>query len=120
PEEPSGSFSRENNGFVGILQRYVLKELVAPIFLSILFFTFIMLLGQLFQMAELLLEARVGWQVLLEILATAAVSLIILTIPMAVLMGSLIGIGRLTAENELLSMRVAGIPLSRIFWPLIL
>ena len=102
---------------VKILQRYVLRELIGPIVISILFFSFLMMLRQLFRYAELLLEAGVGIGIFLEFLGIISVTLIIITIPMAALLGSLLGIGRLTAENEILAMRVAGISLPRIFMP---
>ncbi|CAN5325678.1 hypothetical protein BH09SUM1_BH09SUM1_17030 [soil metagenome] len=102
-----------------ILQRYVLRELIAPILLSVVFFTFVMLLGKLFDMAEELLIAHVELSVFLQLIGIVSVSLIILTAPMAALLGSLIGVGRITAENELLAMRVAGVSLGRVFWPMI-
>ncbi len=102
---------------MNILQRYILRELVGPVVLSILFFSFILLLRQLFRFAETLLEAGVGFGSLVEIIAVVCVTLMIITIPMAALMGCLIGIGRLTSENEILAMRVSGISLYKVFWP---
>lgn len=103
-----------------ILQRYVIRELIAPILLSALFFTFMLLLRQLFGMAEILLEARVHWSIFIEVLGILALSVLVLTVPMAALLGVLVGIGRLTAENEILAMRSSGIRLGRVFYPLFL
>jgi lipopolysaccharide export LptBFGC system permease protein LptF len=100
-----------------ILQRYVLRELIGPVILSVIFFSLMMLLRQLFSLAEILLEARVGMAVFLELGAILTLSMLVLTVPMAALLGCLIGIGRLTAENEILAMRVAGISLRRVFYP---
>jgi lipopolysaccharide export LptBFGC system permease protein LptF len=102
---------------VNILQRYILRELSAPVVLSIVFFTVILLLGKLFEMAELLLLARVGWAVAGELIGIVALSLVVLTVPMAVLLGTLSGVGRMTGENEILAMRVGGVALGRVFWP---
>ena len=103
-----------------ILQRYIIRELTAPVLLSIIFFTFVMLLRQLFSMAELLLEAKVGWPIFFELIGILTISLVILTIPMAALLGVLTGIARLSSENEILAMRVSGNSLFRIFYPLFL
>ncbi len=100
-----------------ILQRYVLKELIAPFIVGVLFFSFIMLLRQLFRIAELILEARVDLLTMGELTVIIVVTLLILTVPMGALLGTLIGIGRLTTENEILAMRVAGISLPQIFYP---
>jgi len=102
---------------VKILQFYVLRELFAPVVLSVIFFTAVLLLGKLFEMAELLLLAGVGWAVAGELLAIVAVSLVVLTVPMAVLLGTLSGVGRMTGENEILAMRVGGVALSSVFLP---
>ncbi len=100
-----------------ILQRYVLRELIAPFIISVLFFSFIMLLRQLFRIAELILEARVDLVTMSELTAIIVVTLLILTVPMGAMLGTLVGIGRLTSENEILAMRVAGISLPQIFLP---
>jgi len=102
---------------LSILQRYVFRELIGPILISTFFFSFLMMLRQLFSFAELLLEARVEFAVLLELVGVIAATLIVVTVPMASLLGSLIGVGRLTSENEILAMRVAGLSLGRIFYP---
>lgn len=103
---------------MNILQRYILRELAGPILVSVLFFTFLMLLHQLFEMAEFLLAAQVSWAMFFEILGVIAVTLVFVTIPMAVLLGVLVGIGRLVNDNEVLAMRVAGVSLFRLFYPL--
>lgn len=103
-----------------ILQRYILRELSAPVVLSILFFTFLLLLGQLLRMAEDLLRAKVGWAMTLELLGIVTVTLFVLTIPMAVLLGTIMGIGRMTSENEILAIRMGGVSLIRVFWPFFL
>jgi lipopolysaccharide export system permease protein len=105
---------------VTILQRYILRELSAPVVLSILFFTFLLLLGQLLRMAEDLLRAKVGWAMTLELLGIVTVTLFVLTIPMAVLLGTIMGIGRMTSENEILAIRMGGVSLIRVFWPFFL
>lgn len=102
---------------MSILQRYVLRELAGPVFISVLFFSFLMMLRQLFRFAELLLEARVGFDVFMEFILIIVATLIIVTVPMAGLLGCLVGVGRLTAENEILAMRVAGLSLPKIFAP---
>ncbi len=102
---------------MGILQRYVLKELAAPTVVSLAFFTVLLLLRHFFTLAEFLLNASVGFGLLMELSAIIVVTLFSLTIPMAALLGVLIGIGRMTAENEVLAIRVAGISLGPVFLP---
>ncbi|MCC6546772.1 LptF/LptG family permease [Candidatus Sumerlaeota bacterium] len=102
---------------MNILQRYIIRELAWPVLMSILFFSFILLLRQLFRFAEMLLEAGVGFGMFLQIVFIVTITLMIITIPMAALMGCMIGISRLTNENEILAMRVSGLSLGKLFLP---
>lgn len=100
-----------------ILQTYVLKELFAPTVVSMCFFTLLLLLRHFFTLAEILLNASVGVGLIMELAGIIIVTLFSLTIPMAALLGVLIGIGRMTSDNEILAVRVAGISLFPVFVP---
>jgi len=100
-----------------ILQTYVLKELFAPTVVSLAFFTLLLLLRHFFTLAEILLNASVGLGLIMELAGIIVVTLFSLTIPMAALLGVLIGIGRMTSDNEILAVRVAGISLFPVFIP---
>lgn len=99
------------------LSLYVMRELVGPIIAGGLFFTAVLLLAELLNRANALLRAGVGAGPLMELIGVLVVTLLTMTVPMAVLLGTLIAVGRLTAENEILAIRVAGIPLFRLFVP---
>lgn len=101
------------------LQRYTLKEVWAPTLIALGFFTFVALLERIFKMAELLAAATVSFPLMVKLIGVITVSLISVTIPMAALLGVLIGIGRLTRENEILAIRTAGVRLLPVFRPLL-
>lgn len=94
--------------------------MIVPVFLSVIFFILMMLLRQLFEMAEILLEAQVDWTTLVELLTIFVISTLNVTVPMATLLGVLIGISRLTNDNEILALRVHGISIVRVFYPLLI
>lgn len=102
------------------LQNYTLRELTAPVGLSLAFFTFVLLLQQFFKAAELLLSAGLSGSTLLSLSWIIIVTLLALTVPMSMLLGVLIGVGRMTNENEILAMRASGISLVGVFRPLVL
>jgi lipopolysaccharide export LptBFGC system permease protein LptF len=101
-----------------ILQRYILRELAVPVLVSLAFFTLVMLLRQFFQLAEFLLNAQVSLGMILRLAGILAISLMVLTVPMALLLGILIAMGRLTTDNEILAMRAGGLSLRPILRPL--
>jgi lipopolysaccharide export system permease protein len=99
------------------LQLYCLKEVLAPIFVSALFFVFALMVLRLFALSQLLLSAGVSWSIVGEVFLIIIGTVLTFVIPMAVLLGTLIGVGRLAAENEILAMRAAGVHLGRVFYP---
>ncbi|MBI5154424.1 LptF/LptG family permease [Candidatus Poribacteria bacterium] len=98
---------------------YIVRELIPPILISGMFFTFILLIAKLFDFADLLLQAGVSGGVFLRLLLIVFGTLLSLTVPMAFLLGTIIGVGRMTAENEVLAMRAAGISVFRAFLPIL-
>src|SRR5690606_19444792 len=91
--------------------------LLAPIAVSVLFFVFALMVLRLFSLTELLLSAGVSWNIVGEVFFIIIGTLFTFTVPMAMLLGTLIGVGRLAAENEILAMRAAGVHLGRVFYP---
>ncbi|MGF1572724.1 MAG: LptF/LptG family permease [Sumerlaeia bacterium] len=102
-----------------LLPRYLLKEIFGPIVLSSLFFIVVLLIARIFDDIDLLLKAGVSGYVLLQVVGIFIGTLLTLTIPMAVLLGTIMGVGRLTSDNEILAIRIAGISLGRVFAPVI-
>ena len=96
-----------------LLDRYLLRETVGPLTLGLLVFTFLALLQELFQLAELIIERDVEIRVVLQLLAYTLPQIIVLTIPMAFLFAILLAIGRMAADSELVAMRASGSACSR-------
>jgi lipopolysaccharide export system permease protein len=102
-----------------ILPRYVLREILTPVVLSTLFFIVVLLVARVYDDLDLLLKAGVSGWALLQVIGIFLGTLLTLTVPMAVLLGTLIGVGRLTSDNEVMAMRTAGLHLWGVFKPVI-
>ncbi len=102
-----------------LLQRYVLRELLLPLIISVFFFTVVMVISQLFKETDLLLRTGVSGKLIFRLLGILMVSMLTITVPMGVLLATLIGFGRLASEREILAMRAAGLSLWSVFWPVI-
>ena len=102
-----------------LLDRYLLRETVGPLTLGLLVFTFLALLQELFQLAELIIERDVEIRVVLQLLAYTLPQIIVLTIPMAFLFAILLAIGRMAADSELVAMRASGISLFSVYRPIL-
>lgn len=105
---------------MSILQRYTLRELAAPLGLGLMVFTFVFLIGQIFKLTELLLNSGVSPLLAGELILSLLPGILSVTIPMAVLVAILLGIGRLAADREILAIRMSGVNLVHISIPVII
>jgi len=102
-----------------ILDRYLLREIIGPFFMVLFILTFVLLIGRILQIMDLLVNKGVGFSQILLLLAYLMPSFLIRTVPISLLAAVLMGLGRLSADNELIVMKASGIPLSRIARPVL-
>ncbi len=88
---------------------YVLKEHIAPFFYSLLLITFLFLIQFLVQILDNILSKGLNLWVVLEIVILNLAWMVALSIPMAVLVATLMAFGRLAADNEITAMKAGGI-----------
>ena len=100
------------------LDRYVIREILPPFFLSVLIFTFILELPPIMQNLERLVAKGVPWQTAGRILLLLAPQALGLTIPMGLLVGILIGLGRLSSDRESVALLACGVSPYRLLRPI--
>jgi len=100
-----------------ILRNYILKELIGPFFLSIILFTFVLLIGNLLKLADLIISKGVNVVSVGRLFFYLLPYLLSYTVPMAMLTSCLLAFGRLASDNEIIAMRSSGINLVRIATP---
>jgi LPS export ABC transporter permease LptG/LPS export ABC transporter permease LptF len=103
-----------------ILDRYVLRELIAPFTLSLLLLTFALEIPPILQYGETLIAEGASWDIVVRVLATLIPQALGITIPMALLVGMLITLGRLSGDREIVAMEACGVSLGRLLRPLLL
>lgn len=102
------------------LDRYILSEILGPLGLGFLVYTFILLLRFLFQSAEMIIRRGLPVSVVGELLVLTLPNIVVLTLPMSLLFGILIAVGRLSSDSELIAMRSCGISLLTLYRPILL
>ena len=102
-----------------ILTRYALKEFIPPFFLALLCFTSILLLDVIFRLTKRFVEKGINLGYLIELLIYVLPVTLVLTIPMATLVGILLALGRLSTDNEIAAMKSHGIGFHQILLPLL-
>jgi LPS export ABC transporter permease LptG/LPS export ABC transporter permease LptF len=100
------------------LDRYVLREVLAPFSLALLIFTFLLVLPPMMDQLENLLAKGITLAMAARILWTLVPQALGLTIPMALLVGILIGLGRMSADREAVALLACGVSPYRLLRPL--
>lgn len=102
------------------IDRYILKQLISVTFLGVLSLTMLLLLGQLFkQLHELLVESGAPPSIVFDFMLQVIPFSLSFSVPWGFLTAVLLVYGRLAADNELTSMRMAGLSLWRLSAPAI-
>ncbi|MGH9587839.1 MAG: LptF/LptG family permease, partial [Acidobacteriaceae bacterium] len=92
-----------------ILTRYILKEVLSHAFLGGLLFTFVLVMPNLPNLMELIVRNSASLGVVGEIFLLTLPNMFTVTIPMAVLVGILLGLSRLASDSEITAMRASGV-----------
>ena len=103
-----------------ILTRYILKEMIGPTLLGFSFYTSIILMQKLFDMAGLIIRRSLTAGDVGNLLLLSMPHIVVLTVPMSILFGILIAIGRLSSDSEIIAMRALGISTRTIYRPVFL
>jgi len=98
-----------------ILSRYVFREILVSSFLATTLATFVIFLRFISPLVELLVRSGNGL-IFLELCVLALPPVLLLSIPFGVLVGILVGLGRMSSDNELIAIRSSGIS-SRVVAP---
>jgi LPS export ABC transporter permease LptG/LPS export ABC transporter permease LptF len=94
---------------VRILTRYILKEVVSHALIGGAIFTFVLFIRYLPNLLELVVRNSASLGTVLKIVFLLLPNMFTVTIPMAVLVGILLGLSRLAADSEVTAMRASGI-----------
>jgi LPS export ABC transporter permease LptG/LPS export ABC transporter permease LptF len=103
-----------------LTSRSVLREVWPPLLLGFAAYTFLLLVRTIFLLTDFFVRrtatgAEVAWMLLLSV-----PWIVVLTLPMAFLLGVLVGVGRLSADSELVALRACGVGPWAIYRPLLL
>lgn len=101
------------------LFRYIVSETLFSFLVAFLFFFFIFFVNQLLLLASEILTKRVPFRQVVLLVIYAIPSIIALSSPFASLVGTLMTIGRMTSDNEILVMLSSGLSYRTVFVPAI-
>lgn len=103
-----------------IITRYTLKELGGPFLASLLISTVILAAGNIIQTADMVMNKGVEFLQVAKIFIFFLPYVLIFTIPISVLSAVLLGIGRLSSDNEVTALRTSGVNIYKVVLPVMI
>lgn len=102
------------------LHRMIIQAFAGPLLITFVVVLFILVMQFLWKYVDDLMGKGLEWYVLLELMTYATASFVPLALPLAILLSSIMTLGGLGENSELVPMRSAGMGLLRILFPLVL
>jgi lipopolysaccharide export system permease protein len=102
------------------LDRYILKENFKPFIVSLMVTTFVMLLDKIIDLLNLIIDKHLDFVTVASIFGLSLPFMLALTIPMAVLLASIMSFGRLSTDNELIACKACGINIYSLMKPVVI
>ncbi|HXW15645.1 MAG TPA: LptF/LptG family permease, partial [Terriglobia bacterium] len=103
-----------------ILTRYILKETFSHSLIGLLVFTFVIFIRQLGNLLELVVRRNVPLRDMMTLFILPVPGILMITIPLAVMVGTLIGLSRMAADGEVIAARASGIGLGAFVRPVMM
>lgn len=100
-----------------IISKYILKEHLGPFLISIGVITGVMLLDQILDLLDTIITKHLSLFTVVELFGLSLPFMLALSIPMAVLVGTIMGFGRLASQNEITAFRASGVSTFRLLVP---
>lgn len=102
------------------LRIYVLREHLAPFFVTLGGLTAVLLVGNIIKFADLVISKGVSLFDILRLLLYLIPYMLSFTVPMACLVAMILAFGRLSTDYELIAIRASGVAPFRLVVPMLL
>ncbi len=103
-----------------ILQRYIFFEITASFFFSFAVFLMAGLVAGFLPLLQKGMEAGLQLTLILfQVLINALPSTLVTVLPLSIVMGALLGLGRMSADNEIAAIKSAGISIVKLLPPVL-
>src|SRR3989441_7410164 len=102
-----------------LIERYVLRTIFPHAVASLVLLTAILFAQQTGRYFEIIFHGIMPSSFVYGLGLALVPTVLVFTVPMAVLSGTIIGLGRMGSDSELVAMRAAGISTWRMLWPVL-
>jgi len=106
----------------GLIDRYLIREIVPYLLLGLLLLTAIIFAQEASRFSELLVVASrngMPMRTLWRVMAALVPGILVFTLPVSLLIGTLVGLGRLSGDSEIVALGASGTSRLRILRPVV-
>jgi LPS export ABC transporter permease LptF len=103
-----------------IFDRYVVREVLLPLLLSLLLLTFLLMIPPVLSVGYGFIAKGMQLAIVVRVVVTLLPSALSVSIPISVLLALLIAFGRLSADREFVAMQACGVSIYRLLRPVTL
>ncbi len=100
-----------------LINRYILREIAVPFCMILFVLTFVLLMGKILQVMDLMINKGIGFVEIALLMLFLIPSFLVFTIPVSLLIAILIGLGRLSGDNEWIVLKMSGLSLYQLSIP---
>ncbi len=100
------------------LSLYIVSEILTPFLLGLMAFTFVLLTARILKLVELLVTRGVPLLQIGKLFTLILPTFLEMTLPMALLLGILIGLAGLSSDHEILALKACGISPIQVLLPI--
>ncbi|MCK4535046.1 MAG: LptF/LptG family permease, partial [Syntrophobacterales bacterium] len=101
-----------------VVNRYILREISIPFFMILFILTFVLLMGRILQLMDLMINKGINFVDIAKLILYLMPSFLMITIPVSLLISILIGLGRLSRDNEIIVLKSSGLSLYQLMTPI--
>jgi lipopolysaccharide export system permease protein len=103
-----------------LLYTYLTNQVLAPFYASLVILTSILFLGKLIPVLDIILDYNIGLNDFIRLYAYFTPQLLLFALPMASMMGVILGTTQINNENELMALKTSGTSLYKMLPPIII
>ncbi len=100
-----------------LVSRSVVREIWPPFLLGFAAYTFVLLIRTILFLADFAVRRSAPFLEVARLVALSLPWIVVLTLPMAFLLGVLIGLGRMSADSEIIALRACGVGPAALYRP---
>jgi lipopolysaccharide export system permease protein len=98
---------------------YLLREIAVPSLLALLVFTFVLLMGRMLRLVEMVITRGVPFTEIFQLFIYLLPAFLVITLPLSCLLGVLLGFGRLSNDGEIIALKSSGVSLYDMLRPVV-